>query len=87
LAGIDWRWVGLAMICFVLSYVVQAVRWQLLLEPVGRIRLLEAAQAIFVGLFTNEVLPMRAGESEMGNALFLNLTVNPALSRAGWRSR
>ncbi|HEY6401640.1 MAG TPA: lysylphosphatidylglycerol synthase transmembrane domain-containing protein, partial [Blastocatellia bacterium] len=62
LAGIDWRWVGLAMICFVLSYVVQAVRWQLLLEPVGKIRLLEAAQAIFVGLFTNEVLPMRPGE-------------------------
>lgn len=62
LAGISWRWVALAMICYVLSYVVQAVRWQYLLEPVGKIRLLEATQAIFVGLFTNEVLPMRPGE-------------------------
>jgi uncharacterized protein (TIRG00374 family) len=62
LAGIDWLWVALAMICYVLSYVVQAVRWRLLLQPVGKINLLEATQAIFVGLFTNEVLPMRPGE-------------------------
>jgi uncharacterized protein (TIRG00374 family) len=62
LAGIDWRWVALAMVCDVLSYVVQAVRWQLLLEPVGKIKLLQATQAIYAGLFTNEVLPMRPGE-------------------------
>src|SRR5215510_12351841 len=59
LAGIDWRWIALAMICDVLSYVVQAVRWQLLLRPVGKISLSHATQAIYVGLFTNEVLPMR----------------------------
>jgi glycosyltransferase 2 family protein len=62
LTGIDWRWVALAMVCDVLSYVVQAVRWQLLLEPVGKIGLLQATQSIFAGLFTNEVLPMRPGE-------------------------
>lgn len=62
LAGIDWRWVALAMVCDVLSYVVQAVRWQLLLEPVGKLGLLQATQAIYAGLFTNEVLPMRPGE-------------------------
>src|SRR5215470_4653784 len=62
LAGIDWRWVALAMACDVLSYLVQAVRWQLLLGPVGKINLLEAMQAIYAGLFTNEVLPMRPGE-------------------------
>jgi glycosyltransferase 2 family protein len=50
------------MICDVLSYVVQAVRWQLLLRPVGKISLSHATQAIYVGLFTNEVLPMRPGE-------------------------
>ena len=62
LAGIDWRRVALAMVCDVLSYLVQAVRWQLLLEPVGKINLLQAMQAIYAGLFTNEVLPMRPGE-------------------------
>ncbi len=62
LAGIDWRWVALAMVCDVLSYVVQAIRWQLLLRPVGTISLSLAIQAIYAGLFTNEVLPMRPGE-------------------------
>src|SRR5215470_4094557 len=62
LAGINWRWVALAMICDVLAYLVQAVRWQFLLEPVGKIGLLQATQAIYAGLFTNEVLPMRPGE-------------------------
>jgi glycosyltransferase 2 family protein len=62
LADIDWRWVALAMVCDVLSYLVQAVRWQLLLEPVGKINLLQSIQAIYAGLFTNEVLPMRPGE-------------------------
>ncbi len=50
------------MICDVLSYVVQGARWRLLLEPVGKISLLQSMQAIFAGLFTNEVLPMRPGE-------------------------
>ena len=62
LAGINWRWVALAMVCDVLSYVVQGVRWQLLLQPVGKVSLLQATQAIYAGLFTNEVLPMRPGE-------------------------
>src|SRR6266545_7447877 len=62
LAGIDWRWIALAMVCDVLAYFVQAVRWQLLLEPVGKIGLAQAMQAIYAGLFTNEVLPMRPGE-------------------------
>jgi uncharacterized protein (TIRG00374 family) len=62
LAGIDWRWVALAMSCDVLSYLFQALRWQLLLEPVGKIGLLQSMQAIFAGLFTNEVLPARPGE-------------------------
>src|SRR5215831_13813943 len=62
LAGIDWRRVALAMACDLLSYLVQGVRWKLLLEPVGKINLLQAVQAIYAGLFTNEVLPMRPGE-------------------------
>jgi uncharacterized protein (TIRG00374 family) len=62
LAGINWRWVALAMGCDVLSYIVQGARWQLLLRPVGKINLLQSTQAVYAGLFTSEVLPMRAGE-------------------------
>ena len=44
-AGIDWRWATLAMVSDVLSYVVQAVRRQLLLKSVGKIKLSQAAGA------------------------------------------
>jgi uncharacterized protein (TIRG00374 family) len=50
------------MVCDVLSYLVQAVRWRLLLEPVGELNLMQGMQSIYAGLFTNEVLPMRPGE-------------------------
>jgi len=45
LAGIDWRWAPLAMVSVVLSFVVQAVRRQLLLKPVGKVELSQAAGA------------------------------------------
>jgi hypothetical protein len=45
LADIDWRWAPLAMVSDVLSNVVQAVRWQLLLKSVGKIELSQAAGA------------------------------------------
>jgi uncharacterized protein (TIRG00374 family) len=62
LSRIDWRWVALAMVCDLLSYLAQAVRWKLLLEPVGKLDLLQSMQAIYAGLFTNVILPMRPGE-------------------------
>ncbi len=62
LAIMKWWLVILAIICDILSYVCQGLRWQLLLETTGKLSLLESTQAIYAGLFTNEVLPMRLGE-------------------------
>jgi uncharacterized protein (TIRG00374 family) len=62
LAGARWRWIALALAFDVLSYACQGWRWKLLLEPLGPISVFRATQAIYAGLFTNEVLPMRAGE-------------------------
>ncbi len=59
---LGWRWVALGMVVDAWSYFLQGLRWKLLLRPVGRISWPHAAQAIYAGLFTNEVLPMRAGE-------------------------
>lgn len=61
-AGINWRRIVLAMVCDLAAYLVQAVRLQLLLAPVGKISLWQASQAIYAGLFTNEILPLRPGE-------------------------
>lgn len=62
LAHLDWRWVALAVACDVLSYLSQGVRWRLLLKPVGDLSTRRATQAIYAGLFANEILPMRVGE-------------------------
>lgn len=62
LAHIGWGWVALAIFCDVLTYLFQGWRWQLLLQPVGRLSAWRATQAVYAGLFTNEVLPMRFGE-------------------------
>jgi uncharacterized protein (TIRG00374 family) len=60
--SIRWRWVAAAVALDVLSYVSQGARWRFLLKPSGGISLARATQAIYAGLFTNEIVPFRAGE-------------------------
>lgn len=58
----NWWFVAASVFFDVLTYVVQGGRWTLLLKPVGHLRTAKATQAIYVGLFTNEVVPLRFGE-------------------------
>jgi uncharacterized membrane protein YbhN (UPF0104 family) len=58
----DWRWVALAVLSGVVVYLLHGWRWQLLLRPVQPVRFAHSVEAIYVGLFANEVLPLRAGE-------------------------
>ena len=60
--GINWWLVALAVIFDILSYVVQGLRWQQLLHTAGTITTLRATQAVYAGLFVNEILPLRIGE-------------------------
>jgi glycosyltransferase 2 family protein len=62
LSNVDWRWVVLGMGFDVLSYAVQALRWKFLLSPFGKVRLTHAIRAVFAGLFTNLIFPLRPGE-------------------------
>jgi uncharacterized protein (TIRG00374 family) len=59
---LDWRWVAAAALTDVFAYVVQGWRWSLILQPVAPAPVRTSARSIFVGLFANEVLPLRAGE-------------------------
>lgn len=70
----DWRtelpklgqihplWIVLAVAADVLVYVSQGWRWNILLTPVKRLPLWRSVQAIYIGLFANELLPLRSGE-------------------------
>lgn len=59
---LDWRWVALGAVADILVYVIQGWRWSLVLRPVGKASPWSSVSAIYVGLFANEVLPLRAGE-------------------------
>ncbi len=61
-SNVSWKWVFLGMFFDVLSYFMQGLRWKLLLTPFGRVRLIRATRAVFAGLFTNLVFPLRPGE-------------------------
>jgi uncharacterized protein (TIRG00374 family) len=60
--SLHWGWVALAALADVTVYFYQAFRWNLLLRPVACPSLWRSVQAIYVGLFSNEVLPLRPGE-------------------------
>jgi glycosyltransferase 2 family protein len=59
---LNWRWVSVGVIADILIYLVQGWRWALLLRPVTPVSPWASAGSIFIGLFANEVLPLRAGE-------------------------
>ena len=60
--SLDWRWVLLGVAADLAVYVAHGQRWNTLLWPVARLRLWRTVQAIYIGLFANEVLPLRTGE-------------------------
>ncbi len=59
---INWWWIALGIALDVASYAAQGLRWQLLLSRDGNITVTKATQAIYAGLFANEILPLRPGE-------------------------
>jgi len=62
LAQIEWGWVTLAVVSDIAVYVCQGVRWTTLLRPLTSISMWKTTQAVYIGLFANEVLPFRSGE-------------------------
>lgn len=62
LRGLRWIFVPLVVLLDTASYACQGLRWSLLLGPDRPLGAARATQAVYAGLFTNEVLPGRLGE-------------------------
>jgi len=62
LLKVDWHWVLVGVLFEIATYFMQGWRWATLLRPVGHATALQATRAVYVGIFLNEVLPMRPGE-------------------------
>jgi glycosyltransferase 2 family protein len=60
--ALDWKWVALSVVADLSVYLAHAWRWNVLLGPVVRLRYWRTVQSIYIGLFANEVLPLRVGE-------------------------
>jgi glycosyltransferase 2 family protein len=60
--AMHWAWVGAAVLFDILVYFLQGWRWSLLLRPVQNIPYARSIRAVYVGLFANEILPLRTGE-------------------------
>jgi uncharacterized protein (TIRG00374 family) len=82
LRSLRWEWMWLAVVVNPCGFVVQGVRWQVLLSVLSGARVGACVRAVFAGQFANAVLPLRAGEvlrawlvsRETGTRLALVLT-------------
>jgi glycosyltransferase 2 family protein len=60
--NMNWAWVAAAAFSDIMVYVAQGWRWSILLQPIANIPFMRSVRAIYVGLYANEVLPLRSGE-------------------------
>jgi len=70
----------LASLAFVLAFSMRALRWKVLLHPVGKVRALTVLQLFLIGVFLNFLLPIRAGE--LAKSLVLKRKTGIALSQS-----
>lgn len=59
---LHWAWVLAAILADIAVYVWQGWRWSLLLHPIAPVTMWQCVRAIYVGLYANEILPLRTGE-------------------------
>ncbi len=64
--AISWLWIPGAVLLDTLSYVFQGIRWHFLLRPQGPISVWRTTEALYFGVFLNEILPLRVGELARG---------------------
>lgn len=64
--GVRMAWLVPAILLDIATSATHGVRWRLLLRPLGTVSLFRTVQSIYAGLFSNEILPFRAGELVRG---------------------
>ena len=62
LAAVRWWWLLPAVACDIATYIMQGERWARLLRPAGELSTRDTTEAIYAGLFVNEIMPFRLGE-------------------------
>jgi uncharacterized protein (TIRG00374 family) len=63
LESLDWRYASIAVIVELSVYLSHAWRWNMLLRPLAQLPFWRSVQAIYIGLYANDILPLRTGEA------------------------
>lgn len=50
------------ILAFIIDFSLRAFRWKYLLEPIKKCRFFDLQSIVFIGFFSNSILPMRMGE-------------------------
>jgi uncharacterized protein (TIRG00374 family) len=62
LQAVDWRYLLLATVVFMLRLLIGGLRWRALVLPLGSLSVREAFSYLNIGHMANNLLPLRAGE-------------------------
>lgn len=62
LRTVDYWYVLLAMVLVIATFWLKAIRWRVLLAPVGAVSTADLFSAVTIGMMANNLLPARAGE-------------------------
>ncbi len=62
LSSIDYLWIFPSVFTIFLSFILRAVRWRIILEPVGKIKFWHVFHTLMIGFMINCILPGRVGE-------------------------
>ena len=76
----DYRWLVPALAVLAFGVWLRALRWQLLFTPATRPRLQSVTNALLIGYFFNQLLPLRAGEA--ARVVALNRETGTPLAQA-----
>ena len=80
--SVDPFWILLTLIALTLIFFLRALRWQLLLRPIGRVSLAMAYHTLVISFMLNCILPGRMGEMARPFILWKKERLNMASSLA-----
>lgn len=77
---INFWWVIISLVIYVLAYFIRSIRWRIILRPVTRTGVMETFYLFMAGMLINYVVPIRAGELAKG--YFLKKTRKVPMSKS-----
>jgi len=60
--GIQYQWLIPAGISVILSFIVRAIRWKMLVAPIQKVKFDNTFSATMIGYMGNNILPFRLGD-------------------------